>query len=383
MDPSTKSAAQASPARRSVVSALLLAVLLTGMGMIAHAALFACGMKWPGGGIANCPVQPEPAQPAPRPEPQNDIGLAREQVEGERLIGELAGLRSRLQQVAPCPVPPPLPRPEPVKETPPEPVKEPVKEPGAEPVKQSEPPCVPRTIRTEQQLIVILDATPSMRIPLELSPDERQKVRHVEAEAPARNAQPDPAAAAVFNDLMRGQHGRLTRLQAAKRDISAAVQSLGERQVTLVTMTACRRFDVKPGLSSSGVQAAVSAVQVDDRTGGTDIAGALQAAAGRLVPNPRGQYDGLIMIVTDGHQSCPGDVCAVANEIHRNRPGISINVVDVAGHTPISCVTGSNGKLWRAGEGIDLQRLIREAQTIVDPASCPAQGSAGAQPARK
>ena len=377
MDQATKLAAQAPTSRRLLARALLFAALLTGMGMIAHAALFACGMTWPGGGIANCPVQPAPAQPAPR----LDIGLAREQVEGDRLIRELASIRSRLQQVATCPVPPPkpIPRPEPVNEELPEPVKEAV----PEPVKVAEPPCVPRTIRTEQQLIVILDATPSMRIPLELSPDERQKVRHVEAEAPSRNAQPDPAAAAVFNDLMRGQHGRLTRLQAAKRDISAAVQSLGERQVALVTMTACQRFDVKLGLSSSGVQTAVSAVEVDDRTGGTDIAGALQAAAGRLVPNPRGQYDGLIMIVTDGHQSCPGDVCAVANEIHRNRPGISINVVDVAGHTPISCVTGSNGKLWRAGEGIDLQRLIREAQTIVDPASCPPRGSAGAQPARK
>ena len=320
-------------------------LLMAGVGIAAWSALFACGISGPFGGLDNCParVVQQPAQPPPQ--------AAAEDAETERLRRELADIRRRLQQAAACPVPP-------------------------ERRAEAAPACVPRTVRLEQQLVVILDATPSMRIPLELTPEELGHVKHIEAEvigkrdAAGQRQQANPASSDVFAKLIKGDHGRLTRLQAAKRDLVGVVQGLGTRPVRFVSMLGCSKFNSQYDVPASQIGGAVGPIEPDG-AGGTDIAGALKAAADSMRPNAQGRYDGIIMLVTDGAQSCDGDPCAAAREIHRTRPGISINVVDVAGHSDVRCVTGSNGRLWRVGQGAELSGLLREAQTMTDPSSCP------------
>jgi hypothetical protein len=51
---------------------------------------------------------------------------------------------------------------------------------------------------------------------------------------------------------------------------------------------------------------------------------------------------------------------------------VSINVIDVAGYTAnLECVARGTGQVWRMGTGGDLRSLMRQAQTYLDPNSCP------------
>jgi hypothetical protein len=68
-------------------------------------------------------------------------------------------------------------------------------------------------------------------------------------------------------------------------------------------------------------------------------------------------------------------LCSEAEEVRRTSPGVSINVIDMAGYTQqLECVAAGTGRLWHVGAGADLRGLVRQAQTYVDPTSCPRSG---------
>jgi hypothetical protein len=51
-------------------------------------------------------------------------------------------------------------------------------------------------------------------------------------------------------------------------------------------------------------------------------------------------------------------------------------VIDVAGYTAnLECVVRGTGQVWRVGAGGDLRSLMRQAQTYLDPTSCPPGGA--------
>jgi hypothetical protein len=234
--------------------------------------------------------------------------------------------------------------------------------------------CVPAQITKEQELVVILDASLSMILPLALTPEELPRVRAAEtadAQHPA-----DPQSMAVMVELLKGQHGRETRMDAAKRELIAAIRPLGTRSVTLVTMRGCHRSDASQG-PAQDIERMVGPITVPREGAGTDLSGALEKAAASMRPDPQGHFNGIILMLTDGIQNCPNTkpLCETAEEVRRTRPGVSINVIDMAGYTQqLECVAAGTGRLWHVGAGADLRGLLRQAQTYVDPTSCPRRG---------
>ncbi|MCI4662044.1 MAG: VWA domain-containing protein [Neomegalonema sp.] len=225
--------------------------------------------------------------------------------------------------------------------------------------------CVPRQVEEDQDLVIVLDATPSMRVPWELSAQERRLVRMAE-QGGGRGGLAGVfgaiAAQQAYGRLVDGNHGRTTRLDAAKRDLRRAVGALGDREMGLVVTRACNDIRSQRG-SARKIAGAISRVQTPRNAGGTNLADALLQGERLLGQSARQNgSDGVIVVVTDGSPNCGGDVCAVANRLRRERPGLIINVVDVAGHTAVSCIAGRTGKVLRAGQGKALSDLLREAQ---------------------
>jgi hypothetical protein len=60
--------------------------------------------------------------------------------------------------------------------------------------------------------------------------------------------------------------------------------------------------------------------------------------------------DGVIVVFSDGRDTCGGNVCAVAQRLHAARPGIKAHVIDVTGglsdSTCLATITG--GRIYSA-----------------------------------
>jgi hypothetical protein len=114
--------------------------------------------------------------------------------------------------------------------------------------------------------------------------------------------------------------------------------------------------------------------------GRTPIAQSLRAAAEMLDDGPS-----TIVLLTDGRESCSGDPCAAAAEIHARHPGTAVNVVDISGQAKAECIaSATGGRVYAPAAADDLGRVLANAFRGADP-GCPVvsdNGAASMPPAR-
>jgi hypothetical protein len=206
------------------------------------------------------------------------------------------------------------------------------------------------TPRTEQaDSVIVLDGSRSMLLPYDIDP-ARDKDLHNRL----TSSQPgDTTINEEYNRATSGASGRrIDMARTAILDTIAASRGSGN----VVTFDGCNSIQ-----SASGTDGA-NLIRSLTPKAGTPIADALHRAAQLIPPGADGHYNGNITLVTDGAESCHGDPCAVAKEIKKERPGIIINVVDIAGWTDIACVAKETGGFVRRGGGsVDLGPLLKDA----------------------
>src|SRR5262249_43048118 len=137
--------------------------------------------------------------------------------------------------------------------------------------------CVPHQVSKEQEVVVILDASLSMVLPLELTPTELPAVRQIETERDP-NRPPDPESERIYNELLRGNHGRLTRFDGARRELISLIRPFGDKRLSLVTMRGCNWSDVAQGRASE-IEQIVAPIALPTEGKGTDLAKSLEVAA--------------------------------------------------------------------------------------------------------
>lgn len=103
--------------------------------------------------------------------------------------------------------------------------------------------------------------------------------------------------------------------------------------------------------------------------GASALAESLKVAASKVDGRQR---DALIFVFAGGPDGCGGDVCATAREIHRSKPRLRINVVDLTGDKSLDAcaakITGGESYNWGARNrdtpGVDLSK---EAARMLAP----------------
>ena len=81
----------------------------------------------------------------------------------------------------------------------------------------------------------------------------------------------------------------------------------------------------------------------------------------------------MLVIVSDGGDSCGGDPCAVARSVKAAKPNVTINVIDLS-ESPkdrqvLQCIASAGGgRLLSPGDPLDMNRKMREA---AGAANCP------------
>jgi hypothetical protein len=202
----------------------------------------------------------------------------------------------------------------------------------------------------EADSVIVLDGSRSMLLPYDIDP-ARDKDLHDRLTANPRA--PGDTIESEYNQAISGTGGR--RIDVARTAILDAIAaSRGSAHV--VTFDGCNSIQ-----SASGADGTTLIRSLTPRAG-TPIADALRRAAQLVPPGAGGRYNGNITLVTDGAESCRGDPCATAKEIKKERPGIVINVVDIAGWTEIACVAqATGGFVRRGGANTELRPMLKDA----------------------
>jgi Mg-chelatase subunit ChlD len=170
---------------------------------------------------------------------------------------------------------------------------------------------------------------------------------------------------------MRSPFGAgMSRLDAAKRAADAMIRSLpADVDVGLVDFTACNQVRRDKFYSAAQRGALIGEINGLSPKQGTPLAQAIQRA-GRVASD---SAESVLVIVSDGADSCGGDPCATARALRAQKPNLTINVIDLA-DTPrerqvLQCIASAGGgRVLRPGDPLDMNRKMKEA---VGSASCP------------
>lgn len=244
----------------------------------------------------------------------------------------------------PTPVPKPVREARPRKTPPPAPPPTPATPPAAPPVAEIPPPpapppapavaaaaCKTRTAGDSPEVIMIIDASGSMREPFGGSP---------------------------------------SRLHAAKSAAGAMIHSLPpDVDVGLVDFAACNKVQRDKFYSAPERGALIGEIGRLVPQEGTPLAQAIQRA-GAVASR---SAESVMVIVSDGDDSCGGDPCAAARAVKASRPDLTINVVDLSSSAKdrqvLQCVASAGGgAVLRPGDTLDLNRKLKEA---AGAANCP------------
>jgi Mg-chelatase subunit ChlD len=191
--------------------------------------------------------------------------------------------------------------------------------------------CKPRRPGDEPEVVMIIDASGSMRNPFGGAP---------------------------------------SRLDAAKRAAESMIRGLPpEVDVGLVDFGACgqvRRDKFYPAPQRGALIAEIGSLSPKQ---GTPLADAIRRA-GTVASD---SAESVLVIVSDGGDSCGGDPCAMARSLKARKPNVTINVIDLS-DTPkdrqaLQCIASAGGgSLLSPGDPADMNRKMKQA---AGAAPCP------------
>lgn len=253
----------------------------------------------------------------------------------------------------PKPEPKPAPKPKPVepKPAPPAAKPEPPVAKPAEPPPQKQAACPPPRAEWDRpEVMLMLDGSGSMRLPSSMSDDQVRSLIQ-------RAMRGDRGA---FAQLQGYSGGAGSRLQAAKDAVKGVVQQMpGDVDIGLLVFGRCEGTDNFKFFSPAQRGALLGQVDGIQPREGTPLARGLERSGNMLdgVSVP-----GVIVVVTDGSDSCGGDPCAVARALKRKKPNLKINVIGVDGSGNGKCMAeATGGRFLTPRQGQSWRDLLMDA----------------------
>ncbi|MEL6873292.1 MAG: VWA domain-containing protein [Pseudomonadota bacterium] len=137
----------------------------------------------------------------------------------------------------------------------------------------------------------------------------------------------------------------------------------GVRETGLVTYAGCSRVEMRVAPALNTDQQITAALQATPARGSTPLARAVARAQQTLAE--RGGK-GVIVLVTDGLESCSGRPCRLAQRIASITPGITVHVIGFAltpeiGRQHLRCLTEATGGVYaHADDNRELSAALRK-----------------------
>jgi len=214
-------------------------------------------------------------------------------------------------------------------------------------------------------LVMVFDASGSMRLPIDMDDATAARLMGGGAFGGLAGGLLD----SLITQIASSASGP-SRIDAAKQASRRIVKSLpSDVDVGLVLVEDCP--SARPiGFYSPGQRGALlGGIGSIHPVRGTPLASGIQRAAAMVdgVNHP-----GVIVVISDGKESCRRDPCGTARRIARSKPMLTINVVDITGTGAGNCVaSATGGKVFTAKNAQQLNTMLRRAtQEVSGPARC-------------
>ncbi len=226
------------------------------------------------------------------------------------------------------------------------------------------------------ELVIVFDASGSMRVSLLATPEELQQAGHT------RITGADVVGAVVgafmgrnINLGNRGLPAHLlrepTRITAARTAaISVAQQVPVDVNVGLVTIESCpsaRSVGYFPSAQRADLLGRLRSIQPAQ---GTPLGDAI-SKAGELLDGV--DRESVMLVVSDGEDSCGSpDPCAIASVLGVSKPHLTINVVDILGTGAGNCLAEATGGTVYTANNLDELTLMtrKAAEDVLLPEHC-------------
>jgi len=207
-------------------------------------------------------------------------------------------------------------------------------------------------------VVLVFDGSVSMGLPVDMDVD-------LEAELDRRMAMGDNAARVEYRRWLATDKPK--RIDVAKAAVSEMLsRSDPQLRIAAVSFTSCQDISSHRFVSvgdRTDVGSFVSAV-TPKRGGDTALTASIGAALSLLRSNAPGGR-GRVLVLTDGQETCGGNLCALARVTAREQPGARVDVVDLSGQSNASCITEATGGLMlnytEARKSLSLSGLLVRA----------------------
>lgn len=285
--------------------------------------------------------------------------LAQYRARESELAIELASLQERARrELELCRAPPPpstpatLPRSEEARDAGPPSL------PPAEAVASSAATCPPprRAGAPPPQLTIVMDGASGMNLPSGFSAQHEEGLM-------ALSKRGDRAAVSELKELLQTPGPK--RLDDVKQAATQVIPKLPpEVRVGFVVFDDCRAIQDFGQFAAADRPKLLALIQDKAARGGTPLARAIETASSSL----RSAND-VIVVFSDGKDTCGGNVCAVAQRLHAAKPGVKVHLIDVAGSagnaTCLATITG--GRIYSATNAPAAVEALSEVTASFQP----------------
>jgi len=217
------------------------------------------------------------------------------------------------------------------------------------------------------EMVIVFDASGSMDISLLATPEEIRRAAGTQGLA---NLLSQAVLGTNAPSTMRRIFREPKRITAARQATSAVVQQLpSDVSAGLVLAERCPNSRAVGFFPASRRQELLGRIQAITPMEGTPLADGI-AKAGMMVDGV--SREAMILVVSDGEESCGRDPCRVARDLAARKPHLRINVVDILGTGAGNCLAqATGGRVYTANNVQDLQQMTtRAAQDVLLPAHC-------------
>lgn len=206
------------------------------------------------------------------------------------------------------------------------------------------------------EFVLVLDASGSMEDAIG-SPPDFYKTIDVIASIMLGTPAPQPNLGPSRMSLARSAASSV--VSALPRDVSAGY----------VIVRDCPSAETIGFYSPSNRGQLLSRIKNTDTNGGTPLGDGVRRAGAMVngIDKPA-----VILVVSDGRDSCDVNVCQIGQQLARTKPNLTINVVDIDGAGAGGCLaTATGGEIFPARSAAEVARQMeRAAEAALGPARC-------------
>jgi len=217
------------------------------------------------------------------------------------------------------------------------------------------------------ELVIVFDASGSMDISLLATPEE---IRRATLRQGAADLLANVLIGSNAPDTTRRIFREPKRISAAKQATTSVVERLSSDVSTgLVLLQDCPAAHSVGFYSPAQRSALLRGIQGIRPVAGTPLADGI-AKAGALLDGVN--RESVMLVVSDGEESCRGNPCAIARQLAQQKPHLKINVIDILGTGAGNCLAqATGGRVFTANTVQELQLMTTQAaQDVLPPEHC-------------